>query len=77
MEFLVVDGEFPHLGPHTFPRLLLQTLCILLLLQRLSHLHDSCGLGEGRDGGMEGGREGAREEGGREGGGRRKGGGSE
>ena len=46
MELLVVNGQLPHLGPHPFPRLLLQGLCVLLVLQCLSHLHNPSGLWE-------------------------------
>ena len=55
VQFLVVNGELPHLGADTFPGLLLERLRILLLVVSLTHLHYTSGL-EGREGGGEGGR---------------------
>ena len=45
VQFLVVDGEFAHLWSDSLPRLLLETLGILLLLHSLTHLHDPRRLG--------------------------------
>ena len=41
MQFLVIDIDLAHLGSHLLPHLGLHVLGLLLLRERLTHLHDA------------------------------------
>ena len=46
VELLVVNVDLAHLGPRLLPHLRLEALLVLLLLERLAHLHDASFLDE-------------------------------